>query len=839
MKRPPIVTTRDARLSLWTSIAESLLKKKYPDLSISEIRDLPQMQGVYAHVAEAAGKPVTDLSTEEKKQQTMSKEMYDGVSTMQLNVSKDLENIWNLLKELANVATGNQSYSDMLTDYGIRLYSDEDYANWAAVAVNWVVAINAKEWNNDSFWQKVWQDIKDAGTFGAEYVVPWIGQASDTAVQQYLSYRPWHNSGQGQNYSMIPWTLPNNAKVVMLGDWGTSLDDAKQLLKAIWAQESPNAFIHLGDIYYSGTQEECQDNFLSVFTEVASELGKTMVPIFTMPGNHEYYSFGNGFFWLVDHLNSSSSQKQPASYFCVKTADSKWQFLGMDTGQDDNNPIVTAIDSFAPKLMGDRDSDGELAWHVNKLQNFSGNTILLSHHQLFSRNAVIDKKVTPYFSRYLHSYFSPFFNKIAAWFWGHEHSYAIYQDGIYGLAKGRLLGSSSYEEMTSETPYDNNYPLVPYAGFTQPNNSDGYYDHTCAVFNFTRTNPNDSISVNYYSFPSWGQNESMPSGAALTPIYSENIGASTMKSQTWSGNNKISDGNLECKNTPALCTDGTKIYMLYQNPDDVLHFSNFDPALTSVHDQSMGYSTDHSPSIAYAGPSTWYALFSDKSDNSKLSLMICDNGKWGNAQHVKDGNNNTIQVGSGISSVMFDGALYVSFIQNGTDNVRVLKYASGAWTYLTLAAAPAANTNGPGLGVSFDMIFLLYPDKNNNNHIAYLYTDGYGDWYNGGPVCNTVSNSDADMAYPKAYDNISVVTEADGTLTAFYRGKSDSINWLTFNSIQPAVWFGGVSLPRIGSDNEPPLTSESAGAVGLSDGVYLCFRGKSTNDIRWVRRTDS
>ncbi len=831
MKNSPIVTHRDARLSLWTSIVESQMKKKNPDLSIKEVRNLPQMQGVFAHVSAAAGNPVEGLNAEEKKHQAMSEEMYKGVSTLQLNSATDVVAMVIQLSEEAL----SSSYDWALAQLGIRTYSDQDLGDWASVAVEWVIAVNAKDLQNGSVWHTLWQSLKDATSPVAEMVLRWCGQASDTAVQKFLAYRKWHDSSEGLNYSKIDWKLPNDARVVMLGDWGTSLDDARAMLKYIWLLKDPHAFVHLGDIYYSGTQEECEDNFLNVFKSVAEEIGKPMVPVFTIPGNHEYYSFGDGYFWLLDHLNTGD-QKQEGSYFCLRTEDQKWQFLAMDTGQDDNNPIVTAMDSFAPKLMGDRDNHGELAWHVDKLKNFSGQTILLSHHQLFSRNAVIDKKVQPYFSRYLHSYFSPYFHKIAAWFWGHEHSYAIYQDGIYGLAKGRLLGSSSYEVPSSSDVYANNYPLVPYGSFTQAGATNGFYDHVCAVMDFYRANPGDPINVEYFSFPSWGQYDPTPSNLDLKSIYLETIGASTMKSQVWSGNNKISDGNLECKNTPSLCTDGSKIYMLYQNPDDVLHFSNFDPALTSAHDQNMNRNTDHSPSVTYAGANTWYALYSDKDDDSKLTLMICASGKWGSAQHVKDGNNNSIKVGSGISSALMDGVLYASFIEKDTNNVCVVQYSAGTWSKVTLPVVPESENIGPGLGVSMNILYLLYADKNNNNQISYLYGDSFGRWFSGGSVSNGVSESTEDMAYPRAYDNISVVTEADGSLTAFYRGKDDSIDWL---SRKQNAWFGGVSLPRIGSDSEPPLTSESAGAVGLSDGVFLCFRGKSTNDIRWVRRTDS
>lgn len=838
MKRSPIVTTRDARLSLWTSLAESLLKKNHPELSMKEIRNLPMMRGVFAHVNEASGQATEALSPEAKTQQEYSKKMYNLASSSTKEALERLVEACIDVLEGKNVAALEAEYTAALDALGIRFYSDDDLANWILMTLEWLVVVNAYEYTKLPWYKKALKALKDLTNPIADLVGKWLLQSSDTEIQQNLiQYRDWTS----QSYSVIPWTLPNDARVVMLGDWGTSLDDAKQLLKAIWAQENPHAFVHLGDIYYSGTQEECENNFLNVFKSVASELGKPMVPVFTIPGNHEYYSFGDGFFWLVDHMNTGN-QKQAASYFCLRTQDSKWQFLAMDTGQDDNNPIVTAIASFAPKLMGDRDSKGELAWHADKLKNFAGNTILMSHHQLFSRAASIDGKVTPYFSRYLHSYFSPYFNKISAWFWGHEHSFAIYQNGIYGLEKGRLLGSSSYEESTSNNPYDNNFPLVPYASFNAPNHSNGYYDHVCAVLDFNRATPDADIAVRYYTFPSWGQDDSMPTGAALGNIYNETLGKSTMKSQTWSGNDMIDKDTVECEGTPSLATDGSSMYMAYRGTNsDHLRLAIFDLSKKSwEHVYDLNLNTSHSPSISFdASTKRFYILYADKDNSNKLTYTYTTNGtSWSSPHHVNDSSSNNISVGSGISSVFMGGVLYITFVEDGTDNIRFVIFNGSTGSYSYPGGNPESNNLTPGLAASGNTVYMVYADKNNHNYLcAEKYVPGSG-WASSGQITNGHSGSSEDMAYPKAFGNISAVTEANGNVTVFYRGESYEINWLTFDTGNH-YWFGGVSLPRIGNDKDVPMTSESAGAVGLSNGVYLCFRGKSTNDIRWARRTDA
>ena len=110
-------------------------------------------------------------------------------------------------------------------------------------------------------------------------------------------------------------------------------------------------------------------------------------PFFTIPGNHDYYSGGAGFFHTIDKVNSGVADcTQQASYFCLRTEDSKWQFLGMDTGYGDRNPV----EQQAPTLQVH-----EGAWHRDKLDTFLGTTLLLSHHQLISAKETLNAGQRP------------------------------------------------------------------------------------------------------------------------------------------------------------------------------------------------------------------------------------------------------------------------------------------------------------------------------------------------------------------------------------------------------------------------------------------------------------
>ena len=58
-------------------------------------------------------------------------------------------------------------------------------------------------------------------------------------------------------------TIKANARIGLIGDWGTGAVPAKRILRQLKAQ-NPDVLIHLGDIYYSGTEEECRINFESI-----------------------------------------------------------------------------------------------------------------------------------------------------------------------------------------------------------------------------------------------------------------------------------------------------------------------------------------------------------------------------------------------------------------------------------------------------------------------------------------------------------------------------------------------------------------------------------------------
>jgi 3',5'-cyclic AMP phosphodiesterase CpdA len=229
--------------------------------------------------------------------------------------------------------------------------------------------------------------------------------------------------------SIIDGILPEKAQIAILGDWGTGTGDAEDVLR-VALEDNPDMIIHVGDIYYSGTPDECADNFLEV---IRNRVGYKK-PVYTLAGNHDYCAAGLGYFWLLDTLMPPPNPaRQQASFFCLRNK--HWQLLAMDTGYNDAVPGIGF--HHATSLRSD-----EIKWHLDKLNNNAGrSTVLFSHHQLFSPFEEIGQVTgSDSVNDQLAKTFSSFFGEIRAWFWGHEHDFVDGQSGYLGLPVGFCVG---------------------------------------------------------------------------------------------------------------------------------------------------------------------------------------------------------------------------------------------------------------------------------------------------------------------------------------------------------------------------------------------------------------
>ncbi len=243
--------------------------------------------------------------------------------------------------------------------------------------------------------------------------------------------------------------LPDPAKVAIVGDWGTGQNGARKLLESI-AAKKPDVVIHLGDVYYSGTENEVKNYFYAIWQQVlglpevawgeAPADTKARPATFHLAGNHDMYAGGAPYYTVIKMLG------QPASYFCLRNK--HWQFIAIDTGLHDSDPILEGSETVL--------EDTEVAWVKDKVANAGGRkTVLLSHHQLFSRfDAIAGKPV----NERLLAQLKDILPQVTVWLWGHEHNLVVYKKYLDVL--GRCVGHGAFP-MPVDGPQPTPFEDVP------------------------------------------------------------------------------------------------------------------------------------------------------------------------------------------------------------------------------------------------------------------------------------------------------------------------------------------------------------------------------------------
>jgi hypothetical protein len=127
----------------------------------------------------------------------------------------------------------------------------------------------------------------------------------------------------------------------------------------------PTYAIHLGDVYYAGTPKESRERFLDIIERYGPS--KDNCRYFALPGNHDYYNGGYGYFETI-----LTGLGQEASYFTLRNE--RWQIVGLDSGYEEYGL-----------------QKPQYEWLTAQLDSPSRRSIVLSHHQLLLLLAAVPK----------------------------------------------------------------------------------------------------------------------------------------------------------------------------------------------------------------------------------------------------------------------------------------------------------------------------------------------------------------------------------------------------------------------------------------------------------------
>jgi hypothetical protein len=227
-----------------------------------------------------------------------------------------------------------------------------------------------------------------------------------------------------------PDVIPNTARVAIVGDWGTGLYGAPKSAETIENDPEPIAVaMHLGDVYYSGTEREVRSRFLDLWPRRRKDSTINRA----LNGNHEMYAGGYGYF---DTILRDPDFNQKSSYFALQN--DHWTLIGLDTSH-----------------LGyerDHDLDAKQVEWVNDVaaQAEDRRIVLFSHHQLFSTLDSQGTKLRAKLASILQK------GQVFAWYWGHEHRCILYDRNELGMY-GRCVGHSGIPYIRSEMLYQ---PIV-------------------------------------------------------------------------------------------------------------------------------------------------------------------------------------------------------------------------------------------------------------------------------------------------------------------------------------------------------------------------------------------
>lgn len=211
-----------------------------------------------------------------------------------------------------------------------------------------------------------------------------------------------------------PESLPGTFRTAILGDWGTGLYGAPVCAASI--QQDPRDYqllLHLGDVYYSGTDKEITDRFLNLWPKKPGAVSRAC------NSNHEMYTGGRAYFrQTLAQFGQASS--------CFAMQNDHWLLVGLDSAYTEGS--LAAGGAF-----------DQVGWLRGLIGQAGDRRVLLfSHHQLYSWAEGPKPVIQGQLAELLTD------KKIFGWYWGHEHRCMLFdrhpQWGIYG----RCVGHSGF-----------------------------------------------------------------------------------------------------------------------------------------------------------------------------------------------------------------------------------------------------------------------------------------------------------------------------------------------------------------------------------------------------------
>lgn len=208
--------------------------------------------------------------------------------------------------------------------------------------------------------------------------------------------------------------MPDDVTFAIAGDWGTgNFAPEPSPSTKIGAQIAnlktpPDFTIHLGDVYYAGTDSQEKGNFVNIWPSGAAGA-------FTLNSNHEMYSGAKPYF--NDAIGNAKFHLQsPYSFFALENTN--WIVVGLDSAY-----FADELGAYLDGSIGTGNpgAAGQLALLAD-VASRGKKVIVLTHHNGLAEDG---SATTTLWNQVMARF--PAGSAPAYWYWGHVHAGIVYQ----------------------------------------------------------------------------------------------------------------------------------------------------------------------------------------------------------------------------------------------------------------------------------------------------------------------------------------------------------------------------------------------------------------------------
>jgi len=277
----------------------------------------------------------------------------------------------------------------------------------------------------------------------------------------FAIYQPFPSANQAYK-----GTGNTGSKIAIIGDWGTGAygdkfggsGPAMAVIEAV-KQLKPDYVMHLGDVYYCGTNNrpwpnEIRNNFLTPWEEGVFRKERS----FTINANHEMYGGGHGLMKVALGEGTPFAHQNHAPYFALEFPGVV--MIGLDSAYFDPSMF------YSLGALGNADNTQQKEF-IKSLGNISGKKVMvMTHHNPMSFDGEHIVQNTAAGQSLWDGMVELLGRQPDVWYWGHLHLGVAYNAKSALGAKGVACRCIGHSAIPFGDAYGINTDMVDYYAHT-------------------------------------------------------------------------------------------------------------------------------------------------------------------------------------------------------------------------------------------------------------------------------------------------------------------------------------------------------------------------------------